>query len=106
MRYNDAIYLIKEETVYDELGIGKKEKSERLVFANKYQVSTSEFYSDNVRHDASTQAIRHKSAFVVRSSDYDNETSFLYDKKEYEIIRVSDLGEFTHIVGGEKIGKR
>ena len=105
MRYNDVIHLIDMQISYDKIGNTKKIKTKKIVFANKYQVSTSEFYSDNLRHDGGQSTIRNKTAFQIRSASYDRQKQFVYQDVKYDIVRVSDLGEFLIIVGAETIGQ-
>lgn len=105
MRSNDVIYLLKDKITYDEIGNSKKEVVERLVFANKYQVSISEFYSENINYKSSQYTIRDKKSFQVRTLSYQKEERFRYKGVVYDIIRTSDNGEYTLIVGVETIGK-
>lgn len=105
MRYNDVIKLIGVEYTYDAIGNSKKKKVETTVFANKYQISESEFYSSNISTNASQHMIRSKSAFQIRTIEYNNQQQYLYNKKVYDIIRVSDKGDYTLIVGVETIDK-
>jgi len=105
MRYNDVIHLISTKIEYDKIGNTQKTKTKKMVFANKYQVSTSEFYSDNLRHDGGQSTIRDKTAFQIRSASYDRQKQYEYKGVVYDILRVSDLGEFLIIVGAETIGK-
>ena len=106
MRSNDVIYLMKNTTEYDEIGNAIHNVEERMVFANKYQVSISEFYSENINYQAEVHTIRDKKSFQIRALSYQGEERFKYKGKVYDIIRASDNGEYYLIVGVEKIGKR
>lgn len=105
MRYNDVIHLISEEIVTDEYATQHVKLNKRMVFANKYQVSLSEFYSSSLTDRAKQETIRNKTSFQIRSSSYNEEQKFLYKDIVYDIVRVSDNGEFSVIVGAETIGK-
>lgn len=105
MRFNDVIYLIHTEIKQDELGNSLKKRTERMVYANKYQVSLSEFYSENLNQKASQTNIRPKANFMVRTENYEGEREYRHKDKIYEVLRVSDRGDWTLLVGVEKVGK-
>lgn len=104
MRSNSVIYLTKVTQEYDEIGNSRPTKTKRMVFANKYQVSASEFYSENINYKAKVHSTRAKGAFQIRTSEYKGETEFIYNNVTHDILRISDNGEYTLIVGVEKIG--
>jgi len=105
MRYNDVIYLISKKYETDFVGNQIATDTTKMVFANKYQVSSSEFYSDNLRHEGAQSTIRNKTSFQIRSASYSGEQQYKYKNTIYDIVRVSDNGEFVLIVGVETIGK-
>ena len=104
MRSNDIIHLIDVVQEYDEIGNNRPIKTKRMVFANKYQVSISEFYSENINYQAKVHSSREKTAFQVRASEYKGEEEYEYKGVNYDILRVSDNGEYVLIVGVGKIG--
>lgn len=104
MRHKDVIYLIKETIDYDEWKNPIKQKEERLVYANRYDVSMSEFYNISSSQNASVDDLRDTKAFQIYSFEYENERFFKYEEKEYKILRVSEKGEKIVIVGMVVLG--
>ena len=105
MRYNDIITLIDSRIEYDDIGNSVKVKEETTVFANKYQVSMSEFYSANLNYKGSQHTIRNKTSFQIRHESYTGQGQYKYKDTIYDIIRVSDNGEYFVLAGVEKVGK-
>ena len=105
MRYNDVVYLMAETIDYDEIGNSVKKWEETMVFANRYQVSISEFYSENINYKGAQHTSRNKKSFQIRTASYKDQPKFKYEDIVYDVIRVSDNGEFVLIVGVETIGK-
>ena len=101
MRANDVIFLIKKTVEYDELKNPIETLVERMVYANRYQVSASEFYSINQESRADVSDFRRKESFQVFTHDYELEDRFRYNDITYRILRVSPKGERTVIVGEE-----
>ena len=100
MRHNDVIQLISVETkhdesgnpVYDEIGNPVKVETDRTVYANQFEVSSSEFY------EASAQGLKPEKQFEVYSFEYRGEEKLRHEKREYRIIRTSSRGEKTRLV--------
>lgn len=79
--FTEIIYLIKEKLVQDTVGNQIPVKTETKTYAKVKSVATKEFYS------AVEVGIRPTFEFVVRESNYDNETLLRYKNAEYSIVR-------------------
>lgn len=99
MRHNDVIHLIKETVEFDEWKNPIPIKEKRLVYANRYDVSMSEFYNISASQNASVDDLRDTRAFQIYSFEYENERYFEFGEKEYKVLRVSTKGDKTIIVG-------
>lgn len=82
MYFTESIQLVKEK---NERGRGGQAKpvavSERMVFAGVQSVARSEFYQ------ASQSGYEPSLVFVVRLSEYANETRVDYDGTVYSVLR-------------------
>lgn len=98
MRHNDVIYLISEQTTYDDIGNPIKTKIERMVYANEFDISATEFYQ------ASAQGLKPDCRFEIYSFEYNNEKELKHNDNLYKIIRVQKKGEKTRLTGEMVIG--
>lgn len=79
--YTEIIYLIKETLKQDDVGNQIPIKTETKTLAKVKSVATKEFYS------AVEIGIRPTFEFVVRETNYDNQTLLRYKNAEYSIVR-------------------
>lgn len=104
VRHNDVIHLISETVEFDEWKNPIPIKEKRLVYANRYDVSMSEFYNISASQKASVDDLRDTKAFQIYSFEYEDERYFEYEGKEYKVLRVSVRGEKAVIVGTVVLG--
>lgn len=98
MRHNDVIELIHVDTTYDDIGNPVEVETERMVYANPFEVSSSEFY------EASAQGLKPEKEFEIYSFEYQGETKLRHGEQKYHVIRTSTRGEKTRIVCEKVIG--
>lgn len=91
MRHNDVIHLISVDTTYDEIGNPVEVKTERMVYANQFEVSSVEFY------EASAQGLKPEKIFEIYSFEFQGEDKLKHNGQVYHIIRASTRGEKTRI---------
>lgn len=73
--------------------------SSRTVYADKKSIRQSEFYQ------AQATGLKPEIMFVIRSSEYDNETKLIYNMKRYNIIRAYDTkNEMTELICAGIVG--
>ena len=99
MRHNDIIYLLSTETEYDDIGNPIETTTERMVYANRFEVSASEFY------EASAQGLKPEKKFEIFSYEYNDESELKHDDQVYQITLVQGAGEKTRITCEKDIGK-
>lgn len=92
MRFNDVIYLLSTEIIYDDYGVAKTQTIERKVYANQLGVSATEFYN------AGVQGLKPERQFEIYSYEYADETQLLYGGKKYRIIRTQVKGEKIRLI--------
>jgi len=92
MRHKDVIQLVSVETDYDEIGNPVKVETKRTVYANQFEVSSSEFY------EASTQGLKPEKQFEIYSFEYGGEARLNHEGRDYRVIRTSSRGEKTRLV--------
>ncbi|WP_176222085.1 phage head closure protein [Tuberibacillus sp. Marseille-P3662] len=100
MRHNDVIYFLIPETREDELGqkIPTGNYNERMVYANQYSISQSEFYN------ASAQGLKPEKEFEIYSFEYQGEDLLRHEGTTYHIIRGSTSGEKMRITCEKDVG--
>lgn len=98
MRHHDIIDLISVTIVEDELGNQIEQESSRQVFANQFEISTSEYYQ------AASQGLKAEKRFEIYTFEYQNESKFRYEGIEYQIIRTQIKGEKIRLTGEKVIG--
>jgi SPP1 family predicted phage head-tail adaptor len=95
MMWRDVIELVGV-TTFDENEVGDQIEVPgeiRQVFANKKSIRQSEFYQ------AAAIGLRPEIMFEVRTIEYQEEKTLLFNGKEYSIVRAFDKnGEITEIV--------
>lgn len=99
MRHKDVIYLIKNETTYDELGNPVTRKGERMVFANEMSVSMREFY------EAGNAGIYPEKQFEIYSFEYEGESELLHNDRLYRVIRTNKQGDKLRIICETNVGR-
>lgn len=92
MRYNQVIFLMSEKIQEDDLGNQIEVHTKRKVYANEYDVSSSEFYN------ASVTGIKPSNSWQVKTFEYSNEEKLTYNGKEYNIVRTSTRGDVTTLI--------
>jgi hypothetical protein len=100
MRYSDVIYLLVPEIIEDDLGqtTPTGNFTERMIFANKFVVGTSEFY------EAAISGMKPEKQFEIYSAEYNDEELLRHEEKLYSIIRVQEVGEKTRITCERDVG--
>lgn len=91
MRHNDVIHLIYVDTTYDEIGNPVEVKTERMVYANQFEVSSTEFY------EASAQGLKPEKQFEIYSFEYQGEEQLKHDGQVFRVVRDATRGEKTRI---------
>lgn len=99
MRFKDVIYLIsvivqKDENGHpmtDENGNPIEILTERMVYANEYSVSSSEYYN------AAMTGLRPAKQFEIYSFEYQGEDRLKHNGVTYRIIRAETRGEKTRL---------
>ncbi|QCV56263.1 phage head-tail adapter protein [Thermoactinomyces vulgaris] len=91
MRHNDVIHLIYVDTTYDEIGNPVEVKTERMVYANQFEVSSTEFY------EASAQGLKPEKQFEIYSFEYQGEEQLKHDGQVFRVVRAATRGEKTRI---------
>lgn len=105
MRYNDVIYLCEVEELRNTDGTSKETIiDERMVFANRYTVRSSEHYIVTERFNASIHSNRDTKSFMIRNLEYNNEPYFKFNNTYYTITRVDDKGNDLILVGIGRVG--
>jgi hypothetical protein len=97
MRYHDVIYLIKVTIIEDELGNQIPQERSRMIFANQYNLSASEYYQ------ASNQGLKPEKAFQINTLDYQGEEEIGHDGVSYTIIRTQIRGDKMILTAQRKI---
>jgi len=93
MLFNKVIYLITRSFTTNSKGDSEETLTQRKVYADKKSIRQSEFYQ------AQATGLKPELAFEVRTVDYRDEDSLLYNNKTYKIIRVYDKdGEMTELI--------
>lgn len=73
--------------------------SSRTVFADKKSIRQSEFYQSQAT------GMKPEVMFIIRSSEYDNETKLIYNLKRYNIIRAFETkNEMTELICAGIVG--
>jgi SPP1 family predicted phage head-tail adaptor len=98
MRHHDVIHLISVDTTYDEIGNPIEVETERMVYANQFEVSSTEFY------EASAQGLKPEKQFEIYSFEYQGEDRLKHDGQIYRVIRSATRGEKTRITCQKVIG--
>jgi SPP1 family predicted phage head-tail adaptor len=98
MRHKDLIYLIDVTITEDELGNQIETSTEKEIFANEFDINTTEFY------EAGVVGLKPEKRFEIYLFEYKDETKFKYDNKIYDIIRTQIKGEKIRLTGGVKNG--
>jgi hypothetical protein len=100
MRHSDVIYLMVPEVLTDDLGqeTPTGNYTERMVFANEFEVSTTEFY------EAAIKNRKPEKRFEIYTFEYNGETKLKHENKIYTIIRDQKKGEKTRITCERDIG--
>jgi len=96
MRHNKIIYLPTTTIEKDEWGNEIEVHDWKLVYANEYSVSSSEFYN------AAVNGLRPEQSFEIYTFEYNSEKKFKFDDDIYDIIRTQGKGEKIIIIG-EKV---
>ncbi len=91
MRFKDVIYLISVTVIEDEIGNQIETPTERMVYANEFSVSSSEYYN------AALTGLRPAKQFEIYSFEYQGEERLKHDGVMYRIIRTEKRGEKTRI---------
>lgn len=89
MRHSEIVYLITQTTVADAVGNQTKVDTERKVYANKNDISITEFYN------AGVNGMKPEKRFAIKSFEYNGERKLKHENTLYDIIRVSEKGENT-----------
>ncbi|MCM3444378.1 hypothetical protein [Metabacillus halosaccharovorans] len=91
MRHDKVIYLLTTTITEDAIGNQIEQEVPRMVFANEFEVSSSEFY------EASLQGLKAEKRFELYSFEYEDETKLMYNNEEYKVIRTQSKGEKVRI---------
>ena len=100
MRY-DATIELESPGGFTVDAIGQQvplEPSTRTVFANRFDVSTREFY------DAGAQGRKPEREYQVRTADYQGEGTVIADGIRFTVMRTKEGTEFTRLVCERTIG--
>lgn len=97
MRHNKVIYLGEKTTITDD-DLNQKDNFNynKLVYANEYSISSSEYYN------AAVNDLKPEKEFEIYSFEYNGEERFKYEGEEYKIIRTQGSGEKIKLIG-EKV---
>ena len=92
MLFRDQIDLITTKNTLDVYGDAVETVVKRTVFANKLQVSQTEFYQ------AAQTELKPSLKFKIRSVEYQGELFIEYKSIRYDVIREFDKsGEFVEL---------
>ncbi|WP_169908364.1 phage head closure protein [Metabacillus halosaccharovorans] len=98
MRHKDVIFLLSITITVDEIGNQIEQSQEREVFANEFDISTTEYYQ------AGALGLKPEKKFEVYNFEYNGETKFKYNNDIYDIIRTQTKGEKIRLTGAIKNG--
>lgn len=97
MRHNKVIHLgEKTTTIDDDLNQIETFVYDKLVYANEFSISSSEYYN------AAVNDLKPEKEFEIYNFEYDGEERFKFEDEEYEIIRTQGKGEKIRLIG-EKV---
>lgn len=102
MRYNDIIEIINVSYIENEIGEQIAVKSKRTIYANRYQISTANYYNSTLSNKANIGIVdlQDSVAYQVRTiSLREGDRFIVVNNKEYRLVRVADGGEYTQILG-------
>ncbi|MDR3241805.1 MAG: phage head closure protein [Lactobacillaceae bacterium] len=98
MRFDSVIYLLKLETVEDDIGQAKRVvTAKQKVYANKFSLNFREFY------EAGQQGLRADAQYQINTVDYQNQQIVLIDGEQYSVINVDTRGERSILTLSKKI---
>lgn len=98
MRHSEIVYLISSTITQDELGNETPQETERLVYANQFYVSSSEFYN------AAIAGIKPSAQFEIYTHEYQGEEKLKHNDTTYRIIRAETRGDKTRLVCEKAVG--
>ena len=96
--FKDVIKLITVSFKLDELAQQIEVKNERTVFANKKNVSQSEFFN------AGQVGLKPQYLFEIRLSEYGGEGELVFNNKSYSIYRTYEKGENIELYCEVRVG--
>lgn len=102
MRYNDVIEIINVSYTENEIGEQIPIKTKRKLYANRYQISTANYYNStlNKKTNIGIVDLQDSVAYQVRTiSLKEGDKYIVVNNKEYRLVRVADGGEYTQILG-------
>lgn len=88
-RYTKTAKLVNVTVSFDKNGSAIEGKEYKEVFVNPYTLGASTWVA------ARAAGLKADSQIELRSCEYDNQQTIIFEDIEYEIERVSDKGEFT-----------
>jgi len=81
MTFDHEVTLIKEATVYDDLGNPTKTEVKTPILCDLRSIGRNEFYS------AAVQGMKPDIAFVIYSFEYDDQNIVEFEGKRYTVLR-------------------
>jgi hypothetical protein len=98
MRHSEVIYLLSHSFSEDSVGNQIPTTSERMIYANEFEVGSAEFYN------AAVNGLKAVKRFEIYSFEYKDESQLKHDGKVYNIIRVQKKGEKTRVTCERDVG--
>lgn len=98
MRHNTVINLLTKKIIIDKYLNEKETWVPRKVYANLYDVTSSEFYN------ASVAGMKPTNSWEIKTFEYKGEEYLEFEEKKYKIIRVSTRGDNTRLIGEVILG--
>lgn len=91
MRFDEVIYLMSETTTQDEIGNNIETEIPRMVYANEWELSSSEYYA------AASQGLKPERRWEIYSFEYQGEDELIHEDIRYRIIRTQKKGEWVRL---------
>lgn len=90
-RYSSVIWLVDIDYSVDNLGVHHEERTERMAYANRFDMSLSNYAQ------AKSVGLHADAEYQLRSCDYHGEEVVRIGETDYTVERVADSGEFTRL---------
>ncbi len=97
--FKDVIKLVGYTVTLDELMQEVKTPIEKQVFANKRSVSQTEFFNGG------QGGLRPQYQFMIRLSEYNDESELIFESKTYSIYRTYENGENIELYCELRVGE-